>query len=84
MLKIGLPITIKSLGLLIKLFKYKKVAKMATINNVQNTWFNEKNAIKKLARNLVNSMKKITVITIETVKHYDLGTVSSLLLKLVV
>ena len=64
MLKIGLPITIKSLGLLIKLFEYKKVAKMATINNVQNTWFNEKNAIKKLARNLVNDMIHMNDITI--------------------
>ena len=34
-------------------------------------WFNEKNAIKKLARNLHNDMKKMNVITIETVKHYD-------------
>ena len=33
-------------------------------------WFNEKNAIKKLARNLHNDMKKMNVITIETVKHY--------------
>ena len=36
-------------------------------------WFNEKNAIKKLARNLHNDMKKMNVITIETVKHYDLN-----------
>ena len=33
-------------------------------------WFNEKNAIKKLARNLKDYMN---VITIETVKHY--GTI---------
>ena len=33
-------------------------------------WFNEKNAIKKLARNLYNDMKKMNVITIETVKNY--------------
>ena len=33
-------------------------------------WFNEKNAIKKLARNLHNDVKKMNVITIETVKHY--------------
>ena len=34
-------------------------------------WFNEKNAIKKLARNLDTDMKKMNVITIETVKCYD-------------
>ena len=34
-------------------------------------WFNEKNAIKKLARNLHKGMKKMNVITIETVKRYD-------------
>ena len=33
-------------------------------------WFNEKNAIKKLARNLDTDMKKMNVITIETVKRY--------------
>ena len=33
-------------------------------------WFNEKNAIKKLARNLHKGRKKINVITIETVKRY--------------
>ena len=33
-------------------------------------WFNEKNAIKKLARNLDTDMKKMNVIIIETVKRY--------------
>ena len=46
--KIGLPTTMKHVGLLIKLFKDKKVAKMVTINIDQSTCSNEKNAIKKL------------------------------------
>ena len=37
-------------------------------------WFNEKNAIKKLARNLVNDMFHMNVITIERVKHYVITT----------
>ena len=54
--------TSKNVGSLIKLFKYK-------YNIVENIG-NEKNAIKKSARNCDNDMKKMNVITIETVKRY--------------
>ena len=40
--KIGLPTTMKHIGLLIKLFKDKKVAKMVTINIDQNQKCNKK------------------------------------------
>ena len=38
-------------------------------------WFIEKNAIKELARNLHKGMKKMNVITTETLKHYGTSTI---------